>query len=111
MKIKPSSGGEEIHLRRLREEIRGGSDRVQEEARCAPCHALPRRGGQLPKVGEISTLPAISTINILTELFPLKLQMDISGKKRDELRAIMEEHGFKMKEEEADDTPQGHDEV
>ena len=56
-------------------------------------------------------MPAISTINVLTELFPLKLQMDISGKKRDELRAIMEEHGFKMKEEEADDTPQGHDEV
>merc|ERR1712038_1699807 len=50
MKIEPSSGGEEIHLRRLREEIRGGSDRVQEEARRTPSHALPRRGGQLPKV-------------------------------------------------------------
>ena len=39
--------------------------------------------------------------------------MDISGKTRDELRAIMEEHGFKMKEEEKVDAKEGtgHDEV
>ena len=43
-------------------------------------------------------------------------QLDISGKTREELRAIMEEHGFKMKEgdkeeEKEEGTPQGHDEV
>ena len=42
--------------------------------------------------------------------------MDISGKTRDELRAIMEEHGFKMKEEEKEEKEEekegtGHDEV
>lgn len=39
--------------------------------------------------------------------------MDISGKTRDELRAIMEEHGFKMKEEEKEEEKEGtgHDEV
>merc|ERR1712024_105435 len=41
MKIEPSSGGEEIHLRRLREEIRGGSDPLQEIAGQASRHALP----------------------------------------------------------------------
>jgi len=42
-----------------------------------------------------------------------KKQLDISGKTREELRAIMEEHGFKMKEEEEKEegTQQGHDEV
>merc|ERR1712027_241461 len=49
MKIESSSGGEEIHLRRLREEIRGGSDPLQEIAREASSHALPRRGGKLQK--------------------------------------------------------------
>lgn len=39
--------------------------------------------------------------------------MDISDKTRDELRAIMEEHGFKMKEEEKVEEKEGtgHDEV
>lgn len=45
-----------------------------------------------------------------------KKTLDISGKTREELRAIMEEHGFKMKEgdkeeEKEEGTPQGHDEV
>jgi len=42
-----------------------------------------------------------------------KKQMDISDKTRDELRAIMEEHGFKMKEEEKVEEKEGtgHDEV
>merc|ERR1712117_884863 len=61
MKIEPSSGGEEI---------RGGSDPLQEIAREASGHALPRRGGKLQKAD------------------------DISDKTRDELRNIMEEHGF-----------------
>merc|ERR1712024_223312 len=41
MKIEPSSGGEEIHLRRLREEIRGWGDPLQEIAGQASRHALP----------------------------------------------------------------------
>ena len=57
MKIEPSSGGEEIHLRRLREEIRGGSDPLQEIAREASSHALPRRGGKLQKAGNVSLRP------------------------------------------------------
>merc|ERR1711944_100085 len=54
MKIESSSGGEEIHLRRLREEIRGGSDPLQEIPREASSHALPQEEGNSKKQMDIS---------------------------------------------------------